>query len=86
MTITEQKCGCGQPAVIELRFPAVERYRGSGEVWQPFCQTCYEQHIENAAAVTEHEMRNFGGAYGIPEWEERPVKTQTIASSPNADS
>lgn len=66
-------CGCGEPAVVELRFPNVERYKGTGPIWQPMCHRCYMVHLANFEDTYRHEMEHFGGRYGVPEFEERPV-------------
>lgn len=58
-------CRCGRPAAIAIQHSRVSQR------WQPMCDRCYRHHLECAQEVNDHEMRNFGGAYGLVEWQER---------------
>lgn len=67
-------CGCcGMLGVIELRFPEVEASNGTSENWQPYCEHAYQNFVSNAESVNHHEIKHFGGAYGLVTWEERTL-------------
>lgn len=59
---------CGEPATCELRFPAVS------DRWATYCDACHQQIAEDCAEVAEHEIDHFGGAYGVPSFEARPIR------------
>lgn len=61
-------CYCGEPAIIGIHFTNFDHRR-----WIPQCERCYHTHLENAQDTNDHEMRRFGGAYGLVTWEERDV-------------
>ena len=61
-------CNCGEPAIVAIHFTNYDH-----RAWAPCCQRCYETHLDNAQDTNDHEMRHFGGAYGLVTWEERDV-------------
>lgn len=61
-------CNCGEPAIVAIHFTNYDH-----RAWAPLCQRCYETHLDNAQDTNDHEMRHFGGAYGLVTWEERDV-------------
>jgi hypothetical protein len=64
-----QKCEwCAAPAAKLKRFPDVPDAQ-----WRPICEACDANQVEESQEVIDHEMRHFGGAYGIPRWEYAPL-------------
>lgn len=61
------KCRCGGEAALEIKFTNIP------DEFKPMCQECYNDHLDKAKDTNDHEMKNFGGAYGLVTWEERPV-------------
>lgn len=61
-------CNCGDPAILGIHFTNYDH-----RSWVPVCERCYQQHLENAQDTNDHEMRYFGGAWGLVTWEERDV-------------
>ena len=59
---------CPREPVIEIRFDGP-----AGGKWLPMCQWHYEDHLDSARDTNEHEMKHFGGAFGLVSWKERPV-------------
>ncbi|MEQ1560395.1 MAG: hypothetical protein ABL933_15850 [Methyloglobulus sp.] len=60
-------CGCGN-----LATKLVQMHTHQHEP-EPICEECAERHEANAAEVNDHEMRNFGGAYGLVSWTYLPL-------------
>jgi hypothetical protein len=65
-------CYCGETAIIGLHFTNFDHRK-----WIPNCERCYQTHLENAQDTNDHEMRHFGGAWGLVTWEERDVAGAT---------
>lgn len=61
------RCGRDIEDGCELRFPAVS------DRWATYCGGCHQQIAEDCAEVAEHEIDHFGGAYGVPSFEARPI-------------
>lgn len=63
----KNKCPCcGEKPYKQLRYP-----NQSHDRWDNMCQARYSEHLEISREINEHEMENFGGAYGLVTWEER---------------
>lgn len=45
----------------------------------PFCEYCTQEHEANAQEVNDHEMRHFGGSYGLVTYHYEP-----LAAAPSA--
>lgn len=58
---------CGEKATHELRPPNVT------DEWSDYCESCMRQEYETCQEVADHEMRHFGGEYGIPTLESRKI-------------
>ena len=63
-------CQCPNDADIEVRYTNV-----SSE-WGPICNSCQQHNEAVSQDVIDHEMKHFGGAYGLPTWETRPLSLQ----------
>lgn len=59
-------CHCGDSAVIAVHMTNIANPR-----WIPQCERCYRHHLDCSNEVNDHEMRHFGGAYGLVTWDER---------------
>jgi hypothetical protein len=59
------RCGC--TATHELRPPQVT------DEWSPYCASCMNDEYATCEAVAQHEISNFGGAYGVPTLESRAL-------------
>lgn len=46
----------------------------------PFCEYCTREHEETAREVNDHEMRNFGGTYGLVAFHYEPLAAAPAAS------
>jgi len=55
--------GYDTPAVVLIR------YHNTGST-VPMCDDCYNYNMSMAQEVNDHEMRNFGGYYGVVSWDE----------------
>lgn len=69
---TDLFCHCDGLAVIAVLPTNIPHPR-----WQPQCERCYRHHLECAQEVNDHEMRHFGGAYGLVTWDERGLEGAT---------
>lgn len=50
----------------------------------PLCGDCTQEHEHLAQDTNEHEMRNFGGAYGLVAYHYEPLETAQPDHIPNA--
>lgn len=41
------------------------------------CDRCLQTHYEMAQDTNDHEMRHFGGSFGLVTWEERDIDSAT---------
>jgi len=57
------------------------RYTNIDGDWEPICSRCQQEHEAQGQEVIDHEMKYFGGAYGLPSWETRPIQA-SIAPNP----
>ena len=55
-------CGCGEPATKLFKMHTHEHEP------QAICEQCAANHEMQAAEVNEHEMKHFGGGYGLVSW------------------
>lgn len=63
-------CRCGQKAVVEVQMTTHECEP------IPMCDNCFQDHEWKAQEVNEHEMRNFGGAYGLVTYEVKDIESK----------
>ena len=45
--------------------------------YQPHCGDCVNDELQICQEVADHEMRNFGGAYGVPSLDVRQINRAT---------
>lgn len=64
---------CGRSAELEVRYTNIDG------TWEPICRSCQQNNEAQSQEVIEHEMKHFGGAYGFPTWETRPLSTPSIS-------
>jgi hypothetical protein len=70
-------CNCGEPASKLVRMHNLPADREP----QPICEACAAHHEAMAQDTNDHEMRNFGGAYGLVSWTYLPLpESATIAA------
>lgn len=59
---------CGAPACCEIRPTNIPAD------FTPYCRNCADAEHGTCQSIANHEMQNFGGAYGVPGIEERPIE------------
>lgn len=52
---------CGRPAIVAVVMDNLPYAN-----YTPLCDYCLQEHWETEQEIADHEMRHFGGAYGIP--------------------
>lgn len=70
---------CQEPAVCEMRPTNIPAN------WSPYCRSCADAEHETCQSVYEHEMKNFGSAYGLPSIEERSLISNPSPSPRQTD-
>jgi hypothetical protein len=58
---------CGNQAVCEMRPTNIPAK------FEPFCRSCADNHHSACEEIFNHEMKHFGGSYGLPGIEERTL-------------
>lgn len=61
------------------------RYTNIDGDWEPVCSSCQQEHEAQGQEVIDHEMKYFGGAYGLPSWETRPIRASLTAPNPQPE-
>lgn len=82
-------CRCGRAAMCEIRYGNTARLPdldpGYAPQWEPHCDRCVAESQRECNAVAAHELRSFGGAYGVPFIERRPLSIDAeILPAPRA--
>lgn len=66
--LTTEYCEqCQQPASTYIIYTNVS------DTKHPICDCCARQHEQTAQEINQHEMDNFGGAYGLVTWAYEPL-------------
>ena len=73
-------CGCGATAYCLIRHTNLPEHN-----FTPICLSCLQEHEQNAQEVNEHEMHNFGGAYGLVTWETKPLYAAPVRTKDLTD-
>jgi hypothetical protein len=61
-------CNCGEAAIKGIMFTNFNH-----GAWAAICDRCLQHHYEMAQDTNDHEMRHFGGSFGLVTWEERDI-------------
>ena len=43
-----ENCNCGRVATVEINFPNLDNFYGRDETWNPSCDECTQEALENA--------------------------------------